>query len=614
MSPELLLKLLFIGVISFSLSFVVFSRYDREVGSETEDTSQRYLPYIPGSLLPLCMLTILILCYSYYGIKMTIEFALSMYFSIFVHISIFYAVLLLLLPLIRKFISARAISMLWMLPNYLYIVELYDTDKPMFIFKVDEKLLWFLFGITLLGFVLIMIYSLISHLYFRYKILKDSYLVDDSKIIDIWNKELETSSIKKAKFKLVYSPNVNSPLSIGLFKRTTKVILPEKNYNQDELALILRHEIVHIGREDVWSKFFLIFCTALCWYNPLLWIAKKKCSDDLELSCDETVLLDCDDSTRKKYSNLLFNTALEEKGFTTCLSARKSTTHYRINNIIKPRKLHTGAIIIGLVFFIMCSTCGFIALAYGSDTGKEIIYNNQNLGAYTLRNTTLNNDEFNTIYATIDEQAFHEYLSNLTLSNITGSYSFEDDDLRYTYLIQTPKGTLGVVLSENIIKLVSLYEKDPKSTYYYLTDKVDFDYLHSIIVPCPALNLHLKDNKNTYGRSSSAKLIQFNYINNDESTTIYQLENIDDISGIFGHDYRPYEATLDFSYDNIIDYSITIENWDYTSSTIIQRNELQNDFVIPLPNYPAHYTFNVCFEENNQISEAIFTVNIGEIE
>lgn len=614
MSPDILLKLFYISIISISLAYVVFARYDNEIGSEKEDARQRYLPYIPGSLLPLCMLTIIVLCFYVYGLQMTIEMTLSMYFTIFVHISIFYAILLMCLPLLRKFIHARAIAMLWMIPNYLYIVEAYNTDNPLFIVKVPEQLVWTLFGLAVSGFVAVMMWHFISHFIFRTKVLKDSKPITDPRILEIWNKEIEKANIKKPKFKLVCSPNIQTPLSIGLFKRTTKVVLPEKHYNQDELSLIFRHEIVHIGREDVWSKFFLVFCTALCWYNPLLWIAKKKCSDDLELSCDETVLLDSDEETRRKYGNLLLNTALEEKGFTTCLSATRSTTHYRIQNILKPKKLHTGAIIIGLTFFILCSTCGFFALAYGDATGKEILYKNQNVEEYKLRNTTLEDDEFNTVYKCINEKEFHEYLSSLTFSKMTGNFSFKDNDKRYTYIFETPEGTLGVVLSEEVIKLVKLYEDDSVN-YYYLPDRVDWDYLESIVIPCPALDLHLMDDRNTYGKNTSTKLVQYDRIINNTTNTIYKFEEpTDDVSGVFGHDYRPYEAQLTFSYDNVIEYSVTIETWDRKSSYTIHSNELENKFTISLPNYPAHYTFNVTFQENGYTSNAVFAFNIGEIE
>ena len=618
MNPDLLLKIIFVSIMSLMFSFIVFSRYDEEVGSEAEDSSQRYKPYIPGALLPCCLIIINILALYYYGIEMTAHMTLSMYVSIFIHICLYYAILMPLLPLLRKYISARAISMMWMIPNYLYLMEMRvsSTHKPLFVFQIDEKLLWTLFAIAMIGFIIVILWKFIEHLYIRFKLLKDSKLIDDPNILKIWNEELERGELKKVKYKLVSSLNTSIPLSIGLFKRTTKVILPNKNYTNEELSLIFRHEIIHIEREDVWSKFFLIFCTALCWYNPFMWIAMRKCSDDIELSCDETVLLDADEETRIKYGHLLLDNAYHEQGFTTCLSASSKAMQYRITNIAKPRKRHTGAIIVGLTFFALCMTCGFTSIAYGNKTGKEIVYESNSIEEYHLDYTTLYNDEYNTVFKCIDEKAFHEYISSLTMSNITGNYSFNEDDKRYTFLYKTPKGTLGIVLSEEIIKLTPLYEKDPIASYYYLPDKVDWEYLESILIHCPALNINLKDNRSTYGKHTSAALVYFSKIIDNETKVIYEIENKDEnLSGIFGSNYRPYEATLDFSYKNIIDYTVTIETWDYSSIYKINRNDLKEDFVIQLPNTTAHYTFNVTYKDNNdQLCEAVFVFNIGDID
>ena len=112
MSADILLKVFFVSIMSLMFSYIVFSRYDEEVGSESEDCSQRYKGYIPGALLPACMVVINILAIYYYGIEMTAQMTLSMYVSIFIHICLYYAILMPLLPLLRKYISARAISML----------------------------------------------------------------------------------------------------------------------------------------------------------------------------------------------------------------------------------------------------------------------------------------------------------------------------------------------------------------------------------------------------------------------------------------------------------------------------------------------------------------------
>ena len=44
---------LFSGLMALIFAWVVFSRYDDEIGTEvSENERQKYLPYIPGTLLP----------------------------------------------------------------------------------------------------------------------------------------------------------------------------------------------------------------------------------------------------------------------------------------------------------------------------------------------------------------------------------------------------------------------------------------------------------------------------------------------------------------------------------------------------------------------------------
>ena len=63
--------------------------------------------------------------------------------------------------------------------------------------------------------------------------------------------------------QVVRSDAVTTPLSIGLYNRTTRIVLPMREYTQEELSLILRHEIIHISRGDPEAKLFLTFCTAM---------------------------------------------------------------------------------------------------------------------------------------------------------------------------------------------------------------------------------------------------------------------------------------------------------------------------------------------------------------
>ena len=113
MSQEVFLRGLFSCIFSLGFTWIVFSRYDEEIGSESaEGERQKYLPYLPGNLLPMCLLVLLLLDTVYYGVNQAARLTLAAFFGIFLHISAYYLVLILLLPVLRKHMSARACSML----------------------------------------------------------------------------------------------------------------------------------------------------------------------------------------------------------------------------------------------------------------------------------------------------------------------------------------------------------------------------------------------------------------------------------------------------------------------------------------------------------------------
>lgn len=59
------------------------------------------------------------------------------------------------------------------------------------------------------------------------------------------------------------------------------------------------------------------------------------------------MLLDEPQPVRRQYAELLLQTAGDERGFTTCLSATAGALRYRLRNIMTPGKKRTGAILSG---------------------------------------------------------------------------------------------------------------------------------------------------------------------------------------------------------------------------------------------------------------------------
>ena len=617
MSQEVFIRGIFSGIMALTFAGVVFFRYDSEVGTEVSDTHrQKYLPYIPGCLLPGFLLGITVLSAVYYGGTGAARMLLSSCFGIFLHISLYYLILLLILPFLRKIISARACAMLWLIPNYLYIIHqsYMELPSPLLVFTAKGNLAWILFGIWLAGFVLVLLFKCIQHLIFRRHILRDASSVTDPEILKVWNTIVDEANFRKPKFRLVVSPVVSTPLTIGLSRRFTRVVLPEKQYSKQDLALILRHEIIHIGREDAWNKFFMVFCTAMCWFNPLMWIAMRKSADDIELSCDETVLIEADETTRKQYALLLLDTAGDERGFTTCLSATANAMRYRLQSITKPRKRWSGALIVGAVFFVLCMTSGYVALAYDGNTGAQMIYQCDDYSQYVIQSVSLQDDKFDTNYEIADEEAFHAYLAGLTVYELTGNYSFSDSERCFTYLMDTPGGTMVVMLYDNAVKTVWLF-RDTQAQYYYVPEGIDWDYINTLIIAHPAMNVSLKEPDSVYPDELRAWLLRLWRTEDGEKVLAY--ENIypeGEYHGIFGNAYKPTEAAFDFSYELAAPFTVLVESWDYSTSYSVSQTDLKDGITMELPDYSAHYTVYASFyDQNGNLYEAEFWFNIGTI-
>ena len=463
-------------------------RYNRHEAQDLLDGKQRYLPYFITSTLPIYFLISFLFRLGTEGWQYSGKYMFSMYFGVFLHICIYYLILLLLLSYFRNKINARTCAVLWILPNYLYItVDAFSNGlfpKPLVVLHLRNGIIQPLAFLWFIGFSSILLWKLFSHYRFRRMLLKNSLPVTDSTTLDVWAKELQFAGAEKTLYKLVYSPLVKSPLSIGFIEETTHVILPDHQYNRDDLALIFRHELIHIGRQDCLTKFFLLFYSAICWFNPLMWIAMRRSAEDLELSCDETVLLRSDQQTRTRYAELLLQTAGDERGFTTCLAASMDAMRYRLKSIVTPSKRATGSFLVAIVFFILTITCGYISLSYHETTGHDAIFHSEDMEQFSLvypgMNGRLSRGEQVKLTCT-DEVALFEYLSELQVCQITGSYALYEVDEEFTLDYLRPDGRpIYVDISKNYLRVTHPGQSWAQRDVYYIPDGADWEYLTSL--------------------------------------------------------------------------------------------------------------------------------------
>lgn len=481
MSSEFFIRCLFAGSLSIVIYYVVFNRFDTETGSELSNYGrQKYLPYINPTLLPVFIVTLLSVGTYVMGFVKTLEFIFPSIAGVFIHISVYYLVLMLLIPYFRKRISSRACALLWLLPNFLYVTiqTSFELVKPAIILHLSQTAVLVILILWSLGFLFILARAIVQHFSYRRSILKNAVPVEDPEVLKIWQQELVNARIKKPKYKLVISAAVTSPLSIGFFQRSIRVVLPDRYYTQDELTMILRHEIIHICRADSENKFFMVFCCAMCWFNPLMWKAMHKSAEDLELSCDETVLLKADDKTRQQYADLILRTKGDNRGFTTCLSASPSTLRYRLRYIVRPVSQSSGALTVAVVFFILLMTSGYLTISYGDFTGNAVFYEQvaEIAEIDVLNLSTVDRNHFSVCK---DEDALNTYLSNLHLQKISSNYSFSKYDNHLLIFYNTDSGQHAFELYDQFLK-IQIMGRASRPDMYFVKSEVDWDYLLSL--------------------------------------------------------------------------------------------------------------------------------------
>ena len=97
---------------------------------------------------------------------------------------------------------------------------------------------------------------------------------------------------------------VAAPFIFGIFR--PRIILPF-DLPESDMTYVLAHERAHLQRGDHIAKPLGFGLLALHWFNPLVWLAYCLFCRDLELSCDERVLLDADTAYRKSYAGALID-------------------------------------------------------------------------------------------------------------------------------------------------------------------------------------------------------------------------------------------------------------------------------------------------------------------
>lgn len=147
--------------------------------------------------------------------------------------------------------------------------------------------------------------------------------------------------------------HLTTPFVLGIIK--PRIYIPF-HLSAEEKSYILAHETYHIRRGDPIVRLLAFVLLAAYWINPFVWSAYFLMIRDMEMSCDEAVLLQLGTQIRKAYSNSLLTFATGRKQVTfSPLAFGESDTSGRIKNILDFKKPKVWGSLLAILAVILAA-------------------------------------------------------------------------------------------------------------------------------------------------------------------------------------------------------------------------------------------------------------------
>lgn len=162
----------------------------------------------------------------------------------------------------------------------------------------------------------------------------------------------------RARVGLAGCPGLTSPMLIGFVRPT--ILLPAAEIPPAALRLIMKHELVHLRRHDLWFKALVLGATVLHWFNPVVYLMARETAVQCEMACDARVLRGADLPARRQYGEMIVAVARKGARLQTALS----TNYYggekgmkaRIISIMDTTKKRAGTVLVAVALAAILGT------------------------------------------------------------------------------------------------------------------------------------------------------------------------------------------------------------------------------------------------------------------
>lgn len=214
------------------------------------------------------------------------------------------------------------------------------------------------------GCLVLGIVNLVFYIAFRMRLNRSLIPVRDKEMrkqIYTWEWEM----LGKRAVPIFCSELITSPMLTGYGK--PMLLLPVFVANDEKLRLVIRHELTHYQKGDLWGKLLLQLAWILNWFNPFVFWMKRQFAYDMEMACDSHVLKGKSAAVREAYARTMLSYAGKHSAssaFTTTFYGNKDRVKRRIDNMLdrKKKKNGTGILVCAVMLVIgagLLISCGY---------------------------------------------------------------------------------------------------------------------------------------------------------------------------------------------------------------------------------------------------------------
>ena len=147
---------------------------------------------------------------------------------------------------------------------------------------------------------------------------------------------------------------IDTPFVSGIVKPC--IYIPSAT-TKEEYRYILAHEKMHLQRKDHLYKLAAFAILGLHWFNPFAWIAYLLLCKDMEMACDEAVMLQFGDDCKKEYAKALLDWSADKRLRGVPLAFSEGSVKGRIRNVLRFKKPLIGISIVAVVGIAVLAVC-----------------------------------------------------------------------------------------------------------------------------------------------------------------------------------------------------------------------------------------------------------------